>query len=303
MAAAIPIEGTYTLDGLLQGKIPDSAHAEMAENLREWAQSATEAGFPFSLEIEGGQFSLLCGSEVRKLTAPGISVAETLKNSINALIETIPEAGRGQLFSTIRSSEYVADGEVQAVYMIGPDGQIRDQTRKVEIETRAPERPLTGKERLKMGLIVAGSLALLFLLSSFFIDYGKMFGGVRERFTVLTVENLDFDNALYDDYVKVTVEGLDRRRGGLVVKIERGPKWDEIAAERLAVTVGGIAWDELLVVGNLKRGYIPCLIEGLEKGVASEAKIPTLSLRDQAVSGAILPLPRNTRATRIVSVR
>lgn len=303
MAATIPVEGTYTLDGLLQGKIPDAASAEMAENLREWAQSATEAGFPFSLEIEGGQFSLLCGSGVRELTAPGISVSETLKNSINKLIETIPEAGRGQLFSTIRSSEYVAGGEIQAVYMIGPDGLIRDQTRKVEVETRAAERSLTAKEKLRMGLIVTASLAMLLLLSSFFIDYRKMFGNVRERLTVLTVENLGFDNSLYQDFVKVTVEGLDRRRGGLAVKIERGPRWNEIAAERLAVSAQGVAWDELLVVGNLKRGYIPCLIEGLEEGVVSEAKIPIRSLENKTTSVAIIRLPSNTRATRIVTVR
>lgn len=300
---AAPIEGTYTLDGMLQGKIPESAHESMTGNLREWAKSATESGFPFSLDVDGGQFSLLCGSQRQQITGAGVVVTDTLRDSLNALIESFPPEGRAQLFSTVRSSEIVKGAEVQGLYLIGQDGLIRVQTREVERETTAPEAPLSGKDKLKLGLIVAAVLVVFLGVSSLFVDFKKMFGGVKERLTVLKVEAIDFRPELYEDYVVVTLESLDRRKGGVLVKIKRGPRWQEIDASHLPVSDQGLSWDELLVLSNLKRGYIPCLFFGREPGVASEGKIPITSLTVMEEAPAFLSLPRGMLVQRIELAR
>lgn len=300
---ASPIEGTYTLDGMLQGKIPEAAHAKMVESLREWADSASKAGFPFSLEIDGGMFSLLCGSQVQKISAPGIAVADTLRDSINALIESFPPEGRAQLFSTIRSSEYVSGAEVQGLYMIGPDGLIRAQARRVELETTAPEKPLSKSEKIKMLLMAGGIVAVFLVISSFFIDFKKVFGGVQGRMKVLKVQDIEFDVSLYADYVEVTLGELDRRNGGVTVKLKRGPKFSDIGAENLEVGEKGVSWNELLVLSNLKRGFIPVLMHGTDAGVVREGKIPITSLGALEEAPAFITLPRSTRVTRIELAR
>ncbi len=301
--AAAPIEGTYTLDGMLQGKIPESAHAEMVENLQEWARSATEAGFPFSLEIDGGQFSLLCGSQVQKISSPGIAVVDTLCDSINALIESFPPEGRAQLFSTVRSSEIVKGAEIQGLYMIGQDGLIRSQTRKVEVETASAAQPLSGKDKIKMLAVSAGVIIAFIAISSLFIDFKQVFGGFQNRMKILKVEDIEFESALYTDYVDVELVKLDRRNGGLDLVLKRGPKFGEISATHLKADNEGISWDNLLVMSNLKRGYIPVLIHGTDAGVVREAKIPISSLTLLDEAPAFLKLPRNTMVKRLELAR
>lgn len=297
MAAAI--EGTYKLDGMLQGKIPADCRGIMEPALKEWCQSATHSGFPFSLQIDGGSFSLLCGNEIQQIATDGISIADTLTESINALIESFPEEGKAQLFSTIRSSEYQKGTEIQGLYMIGSEGTIRSQTREIDAETVTPDTPLSSRDKLKLGLMAFGIIAVFALISSFFLPYKDWFGGARNRLSVLKVEDIAFDTRLYQDYVRVEPLALDRRKGGMQLKISRGPKWGEIGSTHLQLSEEGISWDRLLVLSNLKRGYIPCLIHTTEQGVISERKIPISSLLLLKESTALLTLPSRGRAERV----
>lgn len=296
------IEGTYTLDGMLQGPIPAQQAESMERNLKEWTKSASESGFPFSLQIEAGQFSLLCGNDRQKITTEGISIADTLVQSINALIETFPPETRGKLFSTIRSTEIVPGAAIKGLYMIGNDGLVRVETRQVDAETEADKGPLEKKEILKLGLISAAIIALFLLISAFFVPYKKWFGGAKNRFTVLKLDDIEFDNRLYQSYIEIQPEKLDKYRSGSIkLKIKRGSNWQEITAPEFQLDGNKISWNKFLTLANLKRGSIPCTIHTTGgSGITYERRIPISALAAKDETSVFLSLPADGLVKKVI---
>ncbi len=74
-------------------------------------------------------------------------------------------------------------------------------------------------------------------------------------------------------------------------------------SENLEVGENGISWNQLLVLSNLKRGFIPVLMHGTDAGVVREGKIPITSLGLLEEVPAFITLPRSTRVTRIELAR
>ena len=82
------IEGTFALDGLIEGKIPERADAK--DLLHEWIEFAAKAKLKFSLELEGTSFSLLADNnpvQVAKLEAPP---DEAVANALTELLRIFP---------------------------------------------------------------------------------------------------------------------------------------------------------------------------------------------------------------------
>ena len=98
------VEGTVVLDGLLEGKLPPTPDA--ADRLREWIRDVRSLGVRFSLDIEGGAFSILPENRPISVSAFGEAPADAIVNALNQLLKVFPVGQRGQLFSTLRSVEY-----------------------------------------------------------------------------------------------------------------------------------------------------------------------------------------------------
>src|SRR5436190_306668 len=121
----MPTAGTFMLDGLVQGPVPDPAA------LQAWVTQAARASLGFSLEIEGGRFSLLADNATvptARMDKPGLTTGMT--QALEALLALYP-GGRATLYSTIRSREFRPGAEVQTLYIINPDGTISAQSREI----------------------------------------------------------------------------------------------------------------------------------------------------------------------------
>lgn len=305
MKTRLPQEGTFHLDGMLQGKLAAGDEIAARQRLNEWVAAAAKNGFHFSVEFDGPQFSLLCDNQVRPIPFAGIVISETLAQSLNGLLETFPTESRRHFFSTVRSVEYETNAEIQGVYPVGVDGLINPQERRVEIETTTPEAAMSFKQRLVMALISVLVILVFLAISAAFVDYGTLFGGVRDRVSVLKVEDIEFDTSAYARYVEITPESLDRKRGGLVLSLKRGEAWAALESSEVPRNgpSDGILWDDLLVLSNLKRGYLPCVLYNAKGEPVAEARLSLAPIAGSSEGKGFLPLTYRSRVDRIVAVK
>ena len=68
--------------------------------------------------------------------------------------------------------------------------------------------------------------ALDALLSSFFIDYRKLFTEARDRVVPLAKEEVTVDHSALGKFIEVELAGVDNKRNALIFKLKRGPEWD-----------------------------------------------------------------------------
>ena len=91
-------EGTLILEGLVEGRVPDSDEAEA--RLHEWVRFAATIRLRFSLEIDGSHFSLLPDDAAIETDALGPDPAERLRQALDQLLKVFPDTGRGAVLST-----------------------------------------------------------------------------------------------------------------------------------------------------------------------------------------------------------
>ena len=137
------VEGTFVLDGLLEGVTPEHANAE--DRLREWAATAAFLKLPFSIEFDANRFSILADDNPIPLSRLGPNPADTVTGLIDELLELFPDDDRRHLLSTIRSVEYGKGVAVQTLYAVGPDGKTQTRARTVEAATEAASPRLSRK--------------------------------------------------------------------------------------------------------------------------------------------------------------
>lgn len=218
-----PVAGTYRLDGMLQGPAPASE-----QDLRAWTAAAKSAGLHFHLALEGGSFSIVADPAVHRISRLPVSdLTEHLSTALDNLLELLPDDGASIAFSTVRSEEFLQDRAVQTLYVVRPPGRIAAEQRTVEVQTEAapPEFNSSSLRRvipLALILILAG-----LFISSFFIDYRKLFADAKERVAPLTLEEISLDGSALGDYVHAELGGIDKARNSLVFRLKRGAKWDQ----------------------------------------------------------------------------
>jgi len=292
------VEGTLVLDGLLEGKIPRQPGAE--GRLREWVAAVASANLRFSLELEGGSFSILADNRPIPAEDLAPSPTERIAAAVGELLKLFPPQERRSIFSTLRSVEYRAGAEVQTMYAIGADGAIRVRERTVEAATTRALRPLGRREKLRIGLIGVVVALLVFLVSSIFVDYRAVLDRILEAVVPPDAAALKVETGAFADYFSVEQKSF---RGGkaAVLTLKRGKAFplDEAAVEELLAKAGKSV-SARLAVEALARGYVRC--EYFDK------KDKFLGFTTQRISGLreaesielVLPLPGEGRLARIV---
>ena len=183
------IQGTLTLDGMVQGKLDGSPQSQAS--LRHWHEQAQEMGLHFNLEIEGGTFNALADNAPIPAHALGDHPQEAIAAAIEALVTAVPAPFRRETLSTVRSVEIQAGCEVQTLYAIGPDGKVQFRDRTVNAETVAPPMPLTLKEKLKLAGVGLAVLLGLLAVSAIFVDYRTLIGDMIRQATPFKPEKVD----------------------------------------------------------------------------------------------------------------
>lgn len=292
------VEGTLVLDGLIEGKVPAAAGEGL---LREWVRSAASDKLRFSLEIDGGSFSIL--AENRPVPAADLTPtpAEKIAEVLHELLKIFSPQQRSSVFSTLRSTEYRQDAEVQTIYGIGPDGTIHIRERTVEAATKAATRPLSRREELRIGVIGLAVALLVFLASSVFVDYRAIFDRIREAIVPPNPDELKVETGAFAEYLTVEKKAFARGGKAVILTLKRGKAFpaDEAAVDKL-LAAAGTSVSKRLTVEALARGYVRCEYFG-KKGKFLGFTTQRISpLRESETIDLALPLPSSGRLARVV---
>lgn len=247
-----PQAGTYRLDGMLQGPLA----AGEDQGLSAWADSAKAAGLLFHLRVEGGTFSFVADPVVRKSSGlKGGDLENVMAAGLNALLELLPPQQRSGCFSTLRSEEFLPGTAVQTLYPVGQDGRIHSEQRTADIDTdeAAPEITPASLRRAVLPSLVA--LLLVLFVSTFFIDYRRLFSDARERLAPLKKEELVVRLETGGDYLAFDLKEVDNKRNTLVFKLGRGPGWDAAMATSPADASAG-GWKEYTTLLAIRQGRL-----------------------------------------------
>lgn len=293
------VEGTIVFDGLLQGRLSDES---VGEKLREWVAFAGKLGLRFSLEQRVGAFSLLPETQPASVEALGDDPAATIRQSLEQLAAIFPPHDRGQLFSTLRTSEFRPGREVQSVYT-AVNGQIGVQSRTLEAQTVAPPKPLSARERAKlagMGLAMAAAVVGISLL---FPGVRALFGQLAETVRPFNVEEVTVELGPYKGFFEYAVDEKVSSRSRLALILKRSPSYpiDDATLAAAAQTAGNDV-RRRLAVEALARGWVRYEMFGDDGTFVGRSELRVADLAGKELTPGLILFPEKTRVTKIVFV-
>lgn len=292
-------EGTLVLDGLIEGKSRDLSG--ISDRLREWISAAMSLGLRFSLDIDGNSFSILADNKPIQTDDLAPEAAEKIAGALNELLKVFPAGERRQILSTLRSIEYRKDTEVQTAYAVGPDGKIHTRERVVDARTTPPPRQLTRKEKIRVvitGIVIA---MLAFLASSVFVDYRALIGNVVETVTPLDAAEIKVETGGFKKYFVVEDKTISRGSKAVILKLKRTkafPLKDSDMKQLFADAKDSVS--ERLTVEALARGYVRCEFFDKKDKFLGFTDKRISPLRKNETIELTLPVPRDSRTSRIV---
>lgn len=293
------IEGTIILDGMVEGSLPGIDSPEL--RLREWVDLASQAGFRFSLEVEGGRFSLLADATPLAASSIGPDPAETLREALSALFAALPEADRRSVFSTVRSVEYKPGLELQTLYTGNADGTVSAEQRAVDMQTTSPEEPLTREQKLRGALIAVGVLSVVVVVLALTGVLQSVARDFWRAVVPLDTEKIEVDTSAFGGRLEAgDVKLAPGGQGMLVVVLMRGKDYPSSPAdlEREFAEATGIG--ERLAVEALASGYVRCEVFDKEGKFHAQRLCRVRDLEKDERIEVLVPLPRKERPGRIV---
>jgi hypothetical protein len=295
------LQGTFSIDGLIEGT--SAGLDEIESRLREWVRFAASVHLHFNLEIDGNAFSLLADARaapVAELSAPH---HEIIRQALSDLLELLDQADRPAVFSTLRSVEYREGAEVQTLYVLGSDAQVHVRQRTVDAETAAPPPPVTTRRKIIYAAAGVGVAGLILLLTSLFVDYGRVFGWARQRFLAYDTDKLTVEADAFAGYFTVEGKAADRRGQGefVVLTLKRGPAFPRTPAdvERLLSTTRP-SGPARLAAEAVARGYVRCEQFDKERKFLRFTSVRVAGLREEETVEVALPISPEHRLARVV---
>lgn len=248
------LEGTIAFDGLIQGRLP--ARSDAAAVLNEWVEFVRGVGIRFNLETRGGTFSLLPDDAPVSVQRLGAAPEETIVQMLEQFVSTFDDESQGSLTSTLRSSEFRRNLEVQSVYLIA-GGAVRMQKRSLEAETVRPPEPLTPRQRLKFGLVGLGTVvvvgAVLFLIPG----VRAMFGQVVDTVRPIDWKTVTVDIGPYGKWIKAEIDESKSSRAKLTLNLTALPTLPQTDEQwTTASQEPKLTFREKLALENLARGHL-----------------------------------------------
>ena len=256
------IEGTFFLDGLLEGPIFSPDDEAFIQRLIEQARSI---GLKLHLAMDTGRFSVLADKQIVKLPSPQVSADSIAKEMLEELVGNYSPEECAQLMSTLRSVEYLPHQEKQTLYAIVPDGTISVQHRTIQADTVPPVPPLDMRTRLKYLGIVAGIMIVLFAISTLFVPYRSLYRKVVHNLKPFQVQNVQTDATVYQNYFQI--EAMEIEKGKDLIRIRCKIKPDFPDTKEKLNQAWNTAHDSIenrLALEALARKNIRCELYGSE---------------------------------------
>jgi hypothetical protein len=295
------IEATLVLDGLIQGRIAEDDD-QIAGKLREWVSFLHRLGMRFSLQVQGATFSLLPETNAVPVQPLGQQPEDAIQQALEQLAEIFPEPQRGQLFSTLRSSEYRKGEEVQTVYTI-VQGAVRRHSRTVEADTTPPPEPIPTKEKVKMAAVAAGILVAVLGLSLLIPGVRSMFGEVVDVVKPFHAEEIKVELGPYKKYFSLSLDEKQSSRTDWIVKLKRTNEFPKTSKDLdEAAKAAGDSVVGRMVIENLARGYVQIELFDAEDKYLGRIDLRIADLQKQESIEGRVQVPPKTKPARIVLI-
>lgn len=298
MSAGKPMAGTFRLDGMLQGPLPPDQ--ETVDDILRWVKSAEAGGIHFHLSMDGGSYSLVADSAHQRTSRlKGADLGTALSDGLNALLEFLPPSGRTGSFSTVRSEEFRDGIAVQTLYPIGMDGRVSPERRTVDAPTSAapPEIDPVSLRRAIFPAIIA--LLLILFVSTFFIDYRKLFSNARDRLVPLSKEELVVSQEFAGDYLVFDLAEVDNKKSALVFHLARGADWKR-AMESKPADASAADWTEFATLLAIHRGRFRIELYDKERKLIGTREIDTRELLENESMDIAIVVKSSQRIARAV---
>ncbi len=291
------LEGTIVLDGLIEGRLSGDPNVEV--NLQRWIEFVATLGLRFSLDAGGAAFSVLPDNHAQSVEGLGNDPEDAIRQALQQLVEVLPAGDRGSVFSTLRSSEYRKNEEVQTLYVVGPDQKVQVKSRSVEAKTVAPPQPISKRERVKlaiMGLLIAVVI----------IGIAMLFPPVREKFSdlVSNVKPVKTDEIViqagpFSDHF--TIKAKEFTQGGrvLVLEVKREAGYPKDDAGLQAAYDKADTLRKKMAVEAIARGYVRIELSDDEGKLYSTGEFRIRELGEKEVIEVSVPVTAGDKRRRL----
>lgn len=252
------IEGTFYLDGLLEGRLCSEDDERL---IRRFVVQTQADGLLFYSKIDRGHFSLLPKQQSCSRKTFDVSVDSRLRSHLETLLRSYSAGECGRFMSTLRSVEYIEGYENQVVYGIDANGAVVIEKRTVPAETTPPEKGLTTKQKIRFIASVSVIVLLALLVSSIFVPYRDIAVSVIESIMPYDVKGLDVSGRHYTDYFTLKEAAVNTRDRTIVLIFKPTAKFpatrEQLNSEWLRVSDD---MERRLVIEAIARKRFPCVL-------------------------------------------
>jgi len=247
------IEGTIVLDGLIEGRFTDGqATVEKLDGWVKFVKNAT--GLTFTADASGDSFSMLPDNQPATIDKLQPDPQDAIRQALEQLVQALPESDRPTVFSTLRSSEYRKNEEVQSLYAVQADGTVAFESRTVDAKTVASVAPLTTKEKVKMGAISATIVLVMFGILMLIPGVREKVGDVISGAKPIQEDQIRIQARQYSKWFTVEVKEANRKAAKLTLTAtDAMPSSD---GELQIAYDNAKSLSDKLAVEALARGYI-----------------------------------------------
>ena len=201
------IEGTFYLDGLLEGPL---FSADDENIINAFVKQAKAAGLKFDTALDAGRFSFLADTEPVEIRPGEESADVRVVKCLNDFLKNYSPEECMKLMSTLRSVEYIPGHEIQTLYGIKPDATTAVEQRTVRAETIGPAQPPDWRYKLRLAAVLAVVLCAAIGVSSFFVQYRDIEWRLIENAWRFKIQDLKVDASAYGEFFSVEAMELDR---------------------------------------------------------------------------------------------
>ncbi len=213
--AKIKQEGTFLLDGLIEGPI---FAPEDHKNLELMLSRARTHGIVMHLSADGGRFSLLPDRDPIQL-GHDLTAKSIVVNLLENWLSGYDPRESGQIMSTLRSVEYVPGEELQVLYGIAPNGKIHTEQRSVQCQTVPPPKPLDPRVVKKMVIYGVVSALVCILISTLFVPYRELGRRFWNNIKPYDTSQLRVDCG-YQEILQVQSVEYDKKDAALAIEFQ-----------------------------------------------------------------------------------
>jgi len=226
--AGSKIEGTFRLDGLLEGPLFSDEDEGV---IGDFVKRARKAGLNFHAVVDEGRFSLLADTAVVETGSGGEPAHVRVAKYLNELLENYSPEECMKLMSTLRSVEYIAGYEIQILYGIRPDGTAAMEQRTVRAETVRRAEPAHWRTKVKAILLLVIVLCVGIGVSAIFVPYRQIAAHVLEKAKPFRIQDFEVDTGAYGRFFRIERLELDRSREIIVIVCRQSERYPDTEAQ------------------------------------------------------------------------